>query len=60
MVTLNAVPAVWVLGVGTEKAAAPAGFTVKLDVFPVIVLWVTVNVVDWASVRVSGRCPRRR
>ena len=48
MVTLNAVPAVWALGVGTEKVAALPGLTVKLDVVPVSEgeLWVTVSVVD--------------
>ena len=58
MVSLKAVPAVWVLGVGTEKAVAPPAVdTVKLPDVPVIEPWVTVSVVVWASLRVTDAVP---
>ena len=56
-VTLNAVPAVSLPGLDTVKLLAPAGDTVKLVDVPVIVLWVAVRVVDWASVSVMAAVP---
>ena len=57
MVSLKATPAVWVPGLAGEKLAAVPAETLKLPDLPVIDPWVTVSVVDWASVRVIDAVP---
>ena len=50
MVSLKAVPAVWVPGFGTVKETGVArGLTVMLPDVPVTEPWVAVSVVVWAS-----------
>ena len=56
-VSLNAVPAVCVVGVGTVNVEAVAGLTAKVAEVPVSAPRVAVSVVLWASKSVMEAMP---
>ena len=57
MLTLKAVPAVWLAMVAILNAVAVPAATVKLAEVPVSGLWAAVNVVLWASYSVIDAVP---